>query len=869
MSDFPFSIPLLIHEEIGIKRNREPVTTGIPLPIALTFDASQLALYNHKGEPVPLQTEVLARWSDGSIKWILLDFNILIDSKEYLEYRLKIDQGIKSDFFEKITLEKSENSIVVKNGCFDFFVDNTVFRPFSRVMHQNKMIIDSNESRVVLVDDAGRNHEPYVRNFSIETRGPLRTTFKIEGVFGAEPDPIANWTARLSFYAGSGFVEMKFTLHNPRAARHPGGLWDLGDEGSVYFRELAAHIALLADEETIPQWISHPCQSSATSAAGGLEIYQDSSGGQNWCSTNHVNQFGRMTQAFKGYRVIVGQEVVQEGERITPVVFVQGRESGIAATIDKFWQNFPKAIAGRDKKLSVKLFPGQHDNIYELQGGEQKTHTVFLQFHTGQKPANEMGWFHSRVLVRAMPEWYAGTKAMSYLTPLSADKRVTCQELINTAIDGPNTFFDKREVIDEYGWRHFGDLYADHEAVGQQGDKPLISHYNNQYDAIYGAIIQYARSGDARWFCLMRDLAKHVIDIDIYHTREDCPAYNGGLFWHTDHYVDAATATHRTYSRETLKTKPQSYGGGPSNEHNYTSGLLYYYYLTGDRSSYEAVQGLAEWVIAMDDGSHRLLGGLDRRPTGFASSTVNWDFHGPGRGGGNSINALLDAYVLTGELRYLVRVEELIRRCIHPKDDIEKRNLHDIEHRWSYTVFLQVIGKYLDVKVEKDQIDDMYSYARVSLLHYAKWMIEYEVPYKEVLDKVELPTETWPAQDIRKSNVFKFAAKYADEPLRSAFLQKAEAFFQACISDLLSFETCGLTRPIILLMSNTFMQAYFDMHAEETVPRPSREHDFGRPHNFTPQFYELYKAREKLRAVVGTMQAIRQRLSDKKSGHWS
>ncbi len=45
--------------------------------------------------------------------------------------------------------------------------------------------------------------------------------------------------------------------------------------------------------------------------------------------------------------------------------------------------------------------------------------------------------------------------------------------------------------FDEYGWRHFGDLYADHEAVGHSGETPRVAHYNNPYDVIYGAIFQW------------------------------------------------------------------------------------------------------------------------------------------------------------------------------------------------------------------------------------------------------------------------------------------------------------------------------------------------------------------------------------------
>jgi hypothetical protein len=334
------------------------------------------------------------------------------------------------------------------------------------------------------------------------------------------------------------------------------------------------------------------------------------------------------------------------------------------------------------------------------------------------------------------------------------------------------------------------------------------------------------------------------------------------LFWHTDHYAEAATATHRTYSQANRDTRGGDlYGGGPSNEHNYTTGLLYYYFITGDPAARDAVRTLADWVIAMDRGAGGLLGLFDRRPTGLASSTVSRAYHGPGRGAGNSINALIDAYLLTREGRYLTKAEELIRRCIHPADDIEARNLSDVEHRWSYTVFLQVLGKYLDVKIQHNELDFMYGYARASLLHYAEWMLEYEVPYATVLERVEIPTETWPAQDIRKSNVFDFAAKHTDEPLRTAFLHQAEVFFQACIRDLRSYDTCTLTRPLVLLMTNAFRHTYFQLHPDEQAPRPDRVYDYGKPQKFTPQLSGLYHAKQKLRALSQRVKNLGQRFT--------
>src|SRR5262249_1449394 len=148
---------------------------------------------------------------------------------------------------------------------------------------------------------------------------------------------------------------------------------------------------------------------------------------------------------------------------------------------------------------------------------------------------------------------------------------------------GANSLFARREVIDEYGWRNFGDFYADHEAAYCPDPPPVVSHYNNQYDVIYGTLLQYLRTGDGRWFELADPLARHVLEIDIYHTTQDRALYSGGLFWHTEHYRDAATGTHRGFSA--AKARPgQPAGGGPCAEHNYTTGLLHYYYLTGEKA---------------------------------------------------------------------------------------------------------------------------------------------------------------------------------------------------------------------------------------------------------------------------------------------
>jgi YetA-like protein len=853
-------ISLILEERAGMARFLEPVTVGLPFPRGMVFDCAGLSLYDAKGWQCPLQTRTLAHWFDGSVKWLLLDFQANVEANSQTSYELRSRTGQSTGHPSPVlSVRETSEGLIVDTGKATFFLNPRLCKPFDRVVIEGAELIGTQGSSLALTDEGGQAYLPQINDLAVETKGPLRVTIRARGEFIAPSQTsLARFVARLSFYASSCLAAIQMTLHNPRAARHLGGLWDLGDEGSIYFQDLSLRLPLQSRTAPRVTWTTnsihplwHTLHPVTNSLVGGLQIYQDSSGGENWRSTNHVNRFGRVMQRFRGYRVEAGQSLIEEGYRATPMLAVFAENGAIAATVDKFWQNFPKALETDGKELVLRLFPKQFADLFELQGGEQKTHTMYLGFSgQGEEPA-DLTWTQERLLPQAMPEWYSNSKACSYLSPLSQDPNEECRELIDSAVAGPQSFFARREIIDEYGWRHFGDLYADHEAVGHTGPSPLVAHYNNQYDVIYGATVQYLRSGDRRWFELMADLARHVIDIDIYHTDQDRPAYNGGLFWHTDHYLDAATATHRAYSKAALANRDaRTYGGGPSNEQNYTSGLLHYYYLSGDEAAREAVLSLADWVINMDDGSQRPLGIIDRRPTGLSSSTASREYHGPGRGAGNSINALIDAYLLMGDRRYLSKAEELIRRCIHPKDNIERRQLDDPEHRWSYLVFLQVLGKYLDCKIDKGEIDYMYAYARASLLHYAEWMLEHEVPYATVLHKVEIPTETWPAQDIRKSVVFHLAANHATGLLRDKCREKTSFFFQTCIRDLLSFSTCTLTRPAVLLLTNAYVHSYFQQHPREAAPQSKELHDFGQPRQFSPQFAELYRAREKLSASI-------------------
>ncbi len=835
------SVPLIIQYASDC-RSPQPITVGLPLPRGFLRQANGVALRDAAGGPVLVQTGVMARWPDGSVKWLLADFVAegLLEGAN--KWSLAATGHRPKSTLLQVTVENSGQLALVNSGDKSYRWHKSLGLA---VVADGQEMLDAFD--LVLTDRKGSRLTAKIDSAEFETRGPVRVTLVLNGSFrnGLRIE------SRYCFFAGTGLVRVRVTLHNPRPARHRGGLWDLGDAGSVLFRELALMLRLKKHGNLQTSWRAEAGQ-PMRAANGTWEVYQDSSGGENWRSPNHVNRDGIVPCSFRGYRVRNAQEE-EFGRRATPLVCLQGEGRCLTAAMPEFWQQFPKAIQVEGETLRLGLFPGQHGELFELQGGEQKSHTVWLHFGPRTEFNDSLDWVYSPARSGATPGWYVHSGVLPHLASAVEAPQSRFDEYLAEILEGKNNLVARREGIDEYGWRHYGEIYADHEAEHYAGTAPHISHYNNQYDFLGGVICQFLRSGDTRWFDIFEPLARHVIDIDIYHTDKDRAAYNGGLFWFTDHYKTAATATHRTYSRANCTVRDDSYGGGPSSNHNFSTGLLLYHYLTGDPNARAAVLSLADWVVNMDDGRETVFRLIDDGPTGLATYTGTPDYHGPGRGAGNSINCMIDAWLLSEQRAYLDKSEEFIRRCIHPNDVVPARNLLNVEKRWSYTVFLVALDRYLRLKAELRELDFMYAYARASLLRYAEWMVANEKPYFDQLEKLEYPTEAWAGQEFRKANVMRLASAYADDPLRSHLLRRGEELADRAWHDLERFTTRYSARGVALLMAEGPLDAKSRLAPIPQMPRPVQDHGFGVPETFVPPKQRVL---DQLRAVRGLGKAV-------------
>ena len=806
---------------------RVPVTTGVPLPQGWIMDVTALRLTSPEGA-VCLQSRPLARWPDGSVRAVQLDFLATHLESGSAAYELSCQSkappggnnaGTASPQFATVTNGAGGRQLTISP-----IIGEPVTVTFPFVRHNGEFIA------------------PTFRTRSVECHGPVRSTICFEGVFPFRRGPEIR--VRVSTWAGASVIRLDVRLRNPARATHRGGLWDLGDPGSLLFRSFDVAFRRAGIERPS---LNIDATDNNVGPCDRIFLYQDSSGGTNWDSPNHANREGRVPCQFRGYLLKQDGNAERTGLRAQPTLFTNGRYP-LSVTLPEFWQQFPKSLSANESEVRVGIFPGEWDDTHELQGGEQKSHTIWADL-LGEP--RSLAFARERTHTVVPPDWYAECGLFEAFPSDPTEDSESFRKLAASAIDPDRGLAARREDIDEFGWRNWGDLWADHEQAFSSA-APVISHYNNQYDVIEGCLRQFARTGDAAWWQLLAPLAQHVIDVDLYHTDQDRPAYNGGMFWHTDHYKTAFRSTHRTYSTDNSPADG-SYGGGPSSSHCYSTGLLHYYYLTGDDDARTSVLQLADWLLAMEDGRQTEFGIIDNGPTGLSTLSAEAEYHGPGRGPANALNTLTDAWELTGDRRYWDQAERLLRRVVHPECNPESLNLLDVERRWFYIMFLLALARFLDSKIVAGETDATYKYGVACLRRFGKWMLANERPYFDDRDRLEYPTETWGAQDVRKANVMRRIARFCESPLREDLLAKAAGIAERGWFDLLRFNTRYTLRPLAIMLIEGLRDEFYKRGREPVAPSPGELVDC--PAVCEPFREQSARVRRQLRSPAGIASA--------------
>ncbi len=695
----PAAVKLTLGNELRFERTGEPVTCGLPLVRGFVRRSEELTLLGPGGRAVPVQVLTTSTYKDGTPRWVLVDFQADVPGGGKAVYRLTT--GPRVPVRESLTFELRDGVAEIDTGAAQFRIDTGRFRLFDSVTVGGRELLASRpESGIVLEEQSGSRHtcDRKTPRAEFEDVGPMAVVLAVRGqIRPGGKLPLAEYVCRMHFYAGKGEVRVFCTLRNPAAHRHPGNTWDLGTGGSILMEDFSILLPLAAGP-----WISRVGVEAGRPALSATKLYQDSSGGPHWDSANHVDKDYKVPTRFRGYRAYGGSRKVSEGYRADGWIHLRGAPGGVAVGVRDFWQNFPKALELNRGRLRVGLWPGEFAGVHEILGGEQKTHEMLFVFHdvkrAGESVERRMKAFQRPLYAMPDPAAIYATRAFWPTGPLDRERfkmlEQTCDAFVDAAGGQGASVISKWDEIDEFGWRHFGDTFADNEGSPAKmredfpqhhpGGRP-ISHFGNEYDVNYGVMLQGLRRGDPRWMWMADVMCRHYADVCIYHTDADpAEAYAHGPFTHTTHDTAALRSTHRMYPSETNKYGLQYASGGPNAGHCYVASLAQHYYLTGNRTSREALLEVADWTVHSPWFTRMMMG--DKR------------------GIGNFLMTHVYAYQLTNDRNYYDAAIKMIDYVEEPFEGL------------GANLFVKAAGRFLDVKIENGEIDADYRKALGKML---------------------------------------------------------------------------------------------------------------------------------------------------------
>src|SRR5262245_13323162 len=428
-------------------RRSMPMTFGVPLARGAANESHGWMIVDGHGTRRTVQTRVLDRWPDDSVRWLLVDAQVDINSGG-AQFFLEPASADAITAGGELSVTKQRDTVVVDTGVATFQLSAGRGFPFESVTCQGAAF--DTPCRLIVITSDSRECETAIRSVDIVERGPLRASIHLKGDIRQSGAEFLLVEGRIDFYAGQSTVRMRLTLLNPQRAVHKGGFWDLGDPGSVFVKEVTLSLTLPRASGKLRLQCSPEKGGAWQPIEAPFEIYQDSSGGENWKSTAHFNRERHVPLTFRGYRLVHGS-IVTNGLRATPIVAADAGTVAVAVCLPYFWENFPKAIDVDERSIQVALFPRQHADVHEIQAGEQKTHEIVLSFGPDPVADTPLEWCRTPVVAWVDPAWTFSTGAVRLLTPL--DERHA--SLVGAAIEGPDRFELKREIADEYGWRHF------------------------------------------------------------------------------------------------------------------------------------------------------------------------------------------------------------------------------------------------------------------------------------------------------------------------------------------------------------------------------------------------------------------------------
>lgn len=645
----PVRVPLTVAEPSGQPRRPGHVTSGVPFPMGALRPGAAFRLIDEAGSALPLQTQTTATWRDGSLKWVLLDFQADLGAGQTRQFTLEADssQGSSPAPAFPVQVRPTAQAVWLENGLLRVGVrkdrlelviapaslaDSAAPAPESAL--PASWLATVSQSLALARESGGlavRVQPP--EEVALEEPGPLRAVVRVSGwTDDGQTNRLMRYLVRVHVLAGWAGLRLDHTVVqlSPRLKM----LW---------LNDLSLHL-----QAAWAGAVRYCFGASSTAHTGVLR-----------------NDPVTLAQLEEGsYSLVQAGQTNAVGLRAAGWVQVTDQRQSLSVGVEDFWQQFPKTINVSSNGIRLGLLPAEAGQPFDLDQGLAKTHTVWAHWEgvshrpgagsvggaNGPEPSDlktlatggeavperrpltpalgrgsaqedvrrtgeeESGRFIASqgdsgggepfpppLMAVAPAQWYCQSGVFGDLVPFDFDLFPDYETLVERGAD-------KLIRAMATGWRHWGDFYYGGPYKGTN------SYMNLEYDLPHNFLVQFARTGLRKYLDAARRMARHQADIDVNH-------YTGWQWKHSPRH-----------------TETQAEFG-----HTFTRGLLESWYLTGDRRCLEAALTLGGFFAREF-----------QRPAALGNERqIGW-----------GLIALLPVYEATWDPRYLAAITHTVDRLL-------------------------------------------------------------------------------------------------------------------------------------------------------------------------------------------------------------
>ncbi|MBN2562101.1 MAG: hypothetical protein JXQ75_14340 [Phycisphaerae bacterium] len=632
-------LSITVHLIAGLSVLR-PVTGGVPIAEGAAPAGSVFVLRDERGGGVPLQTSVLAKWKDGSARWILLDF-----AAGPLGGELKAASSRRTPHEERtrrytLSWEKPKKPGTTLDGGITISNDDPRLRAQAmkiRAVGDSVLRVGDRLDVACSLTDGSGQHCPaqfeHVKGVSSATLHPM---VLVTGAFETPSGQrMFQFRMQVSSYAGTSLVRFEPMIvidAEKGIMRH---IRDL----SLTFRPVDEMKAAVLGGE--PGW-----RGQATTPVRLLQVDD------------------------QDYR-LEGTE--GKGGKAPGWAEIQDGKGAMAIAIRDFWQQWPKSIEASADGLTVGLLPrfkkGDFDHMqpwykylylfeedrYRLRTGQARRWDIWIDLNGDGASLAKMA--NAPLIPVPDPAQAIATGVWDSIIPAGRPETAKYDPWAENLF---NAYCNCIEVQRDYGAMNWGDWFGER----------MVNWGNHEYDTTNQLLIQYARTGDPKYFYVADAAARHSSEVDTVHfvnedlakhfgIREDFPAGPGLVHQHTVGHVSGF------YPPETIRELFVKYNIGNSKTpylcldpynlgHVWTQGVSRHYLLTGDPFLKETVEEIADSIAALvEKRKFRFMG------HSHCGRTTGWP-----------LLALAGAYEIGLNDRYLKAMRTLVDDALAEQDPV-------------------------------------------------------------------------------------------------------------------------------------------------------------------------------------------------------